>query len=223
MVLRKIDNNAHACGTTASGRGIKKFTINPTLTLATSGATAAPFHTNFVDDDGADAAELMATADDACATVITRRVDGATRGIARRGADALAQRKSGFEFVVQPIAAPDVFVVVFAEFALARGRTAENVVESIMASIVGRRCVARWRATAANARPIEGGLRNDFSTSEKPHELSILVGHVCLLYVDHAIAIFNKSKHRVSNGSFIYYYSYVRTKYLFFIGFLMRV
>jgi hypothetical protein len=152
MVLRKIDNNAHACGTTASGRGIKKFTINPTLTLATSGATAAPFHTNFDDDDGADAAELMATADDACATVITRRVDGATRGIARRGADELAQR-SGFGMWVQPIAAPDVFVVIFAEFALARGRTAENVVESIIASIVDRRCVARWRATTANARP----------------------------------------------------------------------
>jgi hypothetical protein len=48
IVDKKMLNSAHACGTTASGRGTIKFTTNPTPTDAASGTKFAPFHTNGV-------------------------------------------------------------------------------------------------------------------------------------------------------------------------------
>jgi hypothetical protein len=46
IVDRKMLNNAHACGTTASGRGTTKFTIIPTAMDIANGLSDAPFHTN---------------------------------------------------------------------------------------------------------------------------------------------------------------------------------
>ena len=83
IVDKKMLNNAHACGTTASGRGTRKFNTNPTPTETANGTNAAPFHTN------PPSFALAAAARVRVVILVARAIARASRPIARAIARAL--------------------------------------------------------------------------------------------------------------------------------------